>query len=60
MALIQRRFLVHVNGKSMHSYILKEDTSETNEYYHRGKKKERLKKRLVVHRSEAESLGEQA
>lgn len=51
---------MHVNGKSVHSYILKEDTSETNDYYHRGKKKEHLKKRLVVHRSEAESLGEQA
>lgn len=47
---------MHVNGKSVHSYILKGDTSETNEFYHRKKKKkEHLKKRLVVRRSEAES-----
>lgn len=30
---------MHVNGKSVHSYILKGDTSETNEFYHRKKKK---------------------
>lgn len=37
---------MHVNGKSVHSYILKEDTSETNEYYHRGKKKGTFEKEV--------------